>query len=352
MNGAGGSVPGPRRLAPPVNRPAGFAPTYAAFEPRFAAGTDDLVVAIFGIENRGGDAGPLRRRLLGALMRADGPVTIEHGVVRAGYGPPSEVWFAYWRDIAAHARWSTASGIDALFDDASLLEGTLGLWREQGLISLDHNETSHSRADDLTGIATLADAVATTDIHGYWGSARDRLAAAAGDPLASELATVPPAPDPGMTLGRRLRVVAPNNVCLIRSSQDLTRTNQEQLRYYAAEVEPSLLAGLRYLRKPDGASGCLGVRLIDETDADGTPLGRSSVVGYFASLDALEAWTHRHPTHARIMASFLGLVRRFGGEPGLHLWHEITVFPAGRLVGDYVNCSPDGGLLRISGDLR
>ena len=342
-------VPSARRRAAPVHQPEGFKAEYDAFEPRFAAGVDNLMLAMFGIENRGGDASDIRRRLLSTLGGPQGPDVLEHGGVHEGYGPSGEIWFAYWRGPAAYDRWTAQSGIEELFADAALLDGPLGLWREYGLLSLDHHETSGSRPDDLTGIATIADAVAITEIHGYWGSARDRLVAAAEDPLDAELNLVPK--DRGLrTLGVRLRVSPPHNICLIRTSQDVNRAGPEQMAWYRNEVEPTFLTGLRYLRENGEASGCIGGRFVIEKDDEGCDAGRSCAVAYFTSLGTLEAWTHRHPTHEAIMASFINMVRQFQGEPGLHLWHEVTVFPRGTLSGDYVNCTVDGGLLRLAAD--
>ena len=138
------------------------------------------------------------------------------------------------------------------------------------------------------------------------------------------------------TLGVRLRVSPPHNICLIRTSQDVNRAGPEQMAWYRNEVEPTFLTGLRYLRENGEASGCIGGRFVIEKDDEGCDAGRSCAVAYFTSLGTLEAWTHRHPTHEAIMASFINMVRQFQGEPGLHLWHEVSVFPRGTLSGDRV----------------
>lgn len=335
----------PRRRAPPQHRPPGHSVAYDAFEPRFHASRADPLMVVFGLEDRAGDATPVRDRLLAALGAGDGPDILEHGAVRPGLGGPGEVWFAYWRTPDAYVRWNAASGIGELFADRSLLDADVGLFRERCLLSLDHNETSGSRPTGLSGLSNLADGMATTDLHGYWGSARDRIVAAAGDDLAAPSGPLPSGRQLGP--GRRLRVQAPPNACLIRTSQDLADASPEQVAWYRAEVEPALMEGLRYLAAEPQASGCFGVRFVAERDASGRPRERTCALAYFRSLDALEAWTHRHPTHERIMGAFLQMVSRFSGEPGLHLWHEVTVLPAGALAAEYVNCTLDGGIARL-----
>lgn len=332
-----------RRTAPPVHRPDGFEVAYDSFEPRFGSGKDHVMFAQFGIENRGGDSSAVRARLVAGFTGADAPEILEHGHVREGFGPKAEMWFAYWRSQNTYLKWLTRSDVADLWQDDSLLTGAIGLWREAGVISLDHNETSFSRAEDISGLVHLSDGLAVTEIHGYWGSARDRIVAAADDPLD------PPDGKQGMATspshGKRVTITAPSNTCFIRTSQDIASASEEQARVYANDVEPVFHAAMQFLRANGPESGCIGMRFVEECDAAGVFMGRTCGMGFFRSLSALEQWTHNHPTHIAIMGSFMGMVQRFEGSPGLHLWHEVTVFPAQSLTGDYINCSADGGLI-------
>jgi Haem-containing dehydratase len=331
-----------RRSAPPVHRPAGFQVAYDSFEPRFGPGKDHVMFAQFGIENRGGDASAVRGRLMTGFAGTNAPNIVEHGHVREGFGPKAEMWFAYWRSRDAYDRWLDRPDVAGLWNDDALLTGPIGLWREAGLISLDYNETSFSRAENISGLVHLSDGLAVTDIHGYWGSARDRIVAAADDPLdpPSERSSVASSP----CHGKRVRITAPDNACFIRTSQDIASATKEQARVYADEVEPVFHAAMQFLRANGPETGCIGIRFVEECDAVGVFKGRTCGMGFFDSLGALERWTHNHPTHIAIMGSFMGMVQRFEGSPGLHLWHEVTVFPTQSLIGDYVNCSTDGGL--------
>jgi hypothetical protein len=331
-----------RRTAPPVHRPEGFQVAYDSFEPRFGPGKDHVMFAQFGIENRGGDASAVRARLVAGFVGTDAPDIVEHGQVRDGFGPKAEMWFAYWRSRDSYDRWLIRADVADLWADEILLTGPIGLWREAGVISLDHNETSFSRAENISGLVHLSDGVAVTDIHGYWGSARDRIVAAADDSLEAPSKNLTAASSPAH--GKRVRIVAPANMCFIRTSQDIASASEEQARVYSDDVEPVFHAAMKFLRANGPETGCTGMRFVEERDSSGKFMGRTCGIGFFDSLGALERWTHSHPTHIAIMGSFMGMVQRFQGSPGLHLWHEVTVFPVQSLVGDYVNCTADGGL--------
>ncbi len=336
-----------RRTTPPVYRPDGFEVSYDSFEPRFGPGKDHVMFAQFGIENRVGDPSSVRGRLVAGFNGTDAPEIVEHGHVREGFGPNAEMWFAYWRSHEAYLRWLARDDVAELWNDDTLLDGPIGLWREAGVISLDHNETSFSRAEDISGLVHLSDGVAVTDIHGYWGSARDRIVAAADDPLNPlDPQSQADAKTALSSLGRRVRITAPGNTCFIRTSQDIASANADQARVYANDVEPVFHAAMQFLRNNGPDTGCMGMRFVDECDASGKPMGRTCGLGFFDSLGSLEKWTHNHPTHIAIMDSFIGMVQKFEGSPGLHLWHEVTVFPINSLVGNYINCSAEGGFLR------
>lgn len=337
---------GPRRKAPPVNMPENFKPPYDAFEPRFKA-TDHLILVIFGVEVRRTGGAPERQAIESRLhQKEDGPLIIEHGVVKDGFGPKSYVWFAYWSNEASYKTWCEKSKIDEIFGDSKLLQGDVGLWREYCKISLDHNETSYSREENVSGIANLCDSVEVTPIHAYWGSARDRMVAAAdNDLVATGHYTATKFRE---SIGKRLKVKAPTNVCMIKTTQDFSLINDEQLAIYHTDVEPAFNRGLQYLRDNPVDSGCIGMRFIEEANSTGVTGKRTLGLGFFESLGALEEWTHNHPTHIDIMKTFGSMVEKFQGQPGLHLWHEVTVFTEGNLYGEYVNCSADGTLLQVT----
>lgn len=340
---------GPRRSAPPKSMPADFEPAYDAFEPRFLEG-DHVVFEIIGVQAHE-QAVNLHEAVAlidACLAEPNGPDRVESGQTLRG--KPSEVRFAYWQNLAQHKAWVEQSGLESLLSDHAYLSGPIGLWRESCVISLDHNETSYSRRDDLTGFGHFADALEVTPVHGYWGSARDRVVAAADNEL-DTLATVQPVAN-NLGLGRRVTVAAPEHTCLIRSTQDLTLANEAQLQTYVNEVRQTLVDGIAYLEDNGEESGCAGIRYYGEENSSGDRALRTSITGFFSCLSSLEKWTHTHSTHNAIMAAFVTMVERYRGEPGLHLWHEITVFPKGTLFGDYVNCFAEGTLMGLGNEVK
>lgn len=348
MTGSGGL--GPRRTAPPVAKPDGFSAPYDAFEPRFAD-HQGVTMLILGLEVRHGAGLPdaLVNRLANCIARHPAPDILEYGTTTGEVGPDARMYFLYWKNHADYRNWETASRILDLFADEDLLKGNVGLWRELAYISLDHNETSGSRPEPLTGLTNFADERATTPHHGYWGSARDRIVAAAQDDLGSDAPVE--VQSSGWGLGRRVSVEAPENTCLIRSSQDLSEASAPQAAMYRESVKPALMGGLHYLEANGAESGCAGVRFVREDTSASDGAERTCVTGFFRSFADLENWTRDHPTHHAIMGSFLSMVEAWQGQPGLHLWHEITIFPAGTLFGDYVNCSVGGTLMRVGHDV-
>ena len=156
-----------------------------------------------------------------------------------------------------------------------------------------------------------------TDVHEYWGAARDRIPVSATSDLASE----PAAPLPG-------------NLCLIRSGQVWEYCGEAERALYFGDVEPNLTAGIDFLAEhPE--TGCLSSRFLREQTIDGEDLESTSFVGWFRDLKSLEDWSKSHPTHLAIFNSFLTMVGDLGHEIELRLWHEVAVVPAGgvRIAG-------------------
>lgn len=108
-----------------------------------------------------------------------------------------------------------------------------------------------------------------TDVHEYWGAARDRIPASASSDLASE----PTDPLPG-------------NLCLIRSGQVWEHCGETERALYFTDVEPNLTAGIDFLAEhPE--TGCISSRFLREQTIDGEDLESTSFVGWFRDLKSL-----------------------------------------------------------------
>jgi len=147
------------------------------------------------------------------------------------------------------------------------------------------------------------------------------------------------------TRGRRIRVDAPENVCLIRTAQEWTRCAPAERKTYLETVQPVLRAGAEFLRDHPHESGCISSRYVEELNGDGTLTDKTCVIAYWLSLDHLERWTVSHPTHQAIFASFYELLKKHDFNIDLALWHEVAVLPTGSLELEYVNCHERTGFL-------
>ena len=320
----------------PRNAPPGFMPDFTTYYLRYPVGMREVVrVTIGGV---GDDASAFIGRAVAALQGPDAPLTLERGRVMVPADPHTEILFAYWDDPEAHRRWSEGEACARLFDEAASAH-----WRETAFLPLTHTETHFAQQTRETGLGRVPGTQhAFCPMVGYWGSARDRIPIAADDPLEPG----PTVPVPAREGEDELSVVAPANLCTIRTSQDWQGSPAGHLEWYEEEVEPVLRAGVEHLHAEPVDSGCLSVRYIRETDLDGNDVDRTCVLAHFRSMADLESWARDHPTHHAIFEAAMELVRRFGEDLGIRLFHEVSVLPGGRFEASYVGCADDTGILR------
>ncbi len=210
------------------------------------------------------------------------------------------VFLGYWTDPESQLRWC---GRSRALSRPGVLE-------ETAIIPAERWETLHSTPEVTPGVRNLL-AAQLTDVHEYWGAARDRIPASAHDDLASK----PAQPLPG-------------NLCLIRSGQIWEHCGAQERSLYFTDVEPNLTAGIDYLAEhPE--TGCISSRFLREQSIGGEDLESTSFVGWFRDLKSLEDWSKTHPTHLAIFNSFMTMVADLGFEIDLRLWHEVAVVPAG-----------------------
>lgn len=282
-----------------ANRPEGHSPQAPAWT---AVGLPDVTVNSM-LFARNPDNTPTVDRLRAALTSGDCiPAHLERARV-VNDDKPVTVFLAYWNDPALYERWHLRGDvIDAL--------STPGVLEEAVIIPAERWETLHSTSETTPGVRNLTPAQ-PTDVHEYWGAARDRIPASAVSDLSS---------DPGEPL--------PNNLCLIRSGQIWHYCEQDERTLYFEQVAPNLTAGIEFLaRTPE--TGCISSRFLREQTLDGQDLESTSFVGWFRDLASLEEWSRSHPTHLAIFESFLSMVEQLGGQIQLRLWHEVAVIPPG-----------------------
>jgi heme-degrading monooxygenase HmoA len=336
--GDGGRLTVDPALEPrPRNAPEGHWPDFTTYFLRYPAGMREVVRVTIGAFGQG--AGAFVDGVIASMRGADEPVTIERGREIVSAGRSTQIVFAYWDDVAAYRRWQHSPAVERLFDGG----GSPSRWCETAILPLTHTEAHFGKKSRETGLGRLAGTHhAFCPMVGYWGAARDRIPVSADDPLQPG-AEVPPAV-PGEE-GER-SIVAPANLCTIRTSQDWQVASAEHLKWYQEEVEPVLCAGVEYLDANPRESGCLSVRYIRETDLEGADLDRTCVLAHFRSLEHLERWARDHPTHHSIFEALMKMVRQFGEDLGVSLFHEVSVLPQGHFHARYIGVDRDAGILR------
>jgi aldoxime dehydratase len=247
---------------------------------------------------------------------------------------------AYWDDVGRFDAWFEPAR------DAWTAESGEGVGRFIEVLRphVDRYETLFSSLGRPEGVAVIADAMSgEVQEHAYWGGMRDRI------PL-SQTSEMSPGGKPALVSdGARLRVIAHDNLCLIRSGQDWSDTETSERKMYLDDVEPVLREGMDFLRDQGIAIGCYANRYMTVLSPEGTPTEKSYGQSWWQSLAALERWAESHPTHVRIFGAAMKYLSTLGPSAKLRLYHEVTVAAADEQFFEYLDCHPKTGMLAAVG---
>ena len=318
-----------------------FQPPYPAFSARAPQTMTQVVMGYFGVQRRGGGAAvETAFATVNALFNlADGPGhrdTVRY-VDRDGYD--TAITVAYWGDPKKFSRWIENPQNQAWWASNERLREGVGYFREVLSPRNVQYETAYSSAQHPEGVGVVMGGMSGEILeHGYWGSMRDRFPLSQTDmmPATGELSRR----DDG---NGRVTVHGHENLCVIRSGQDWTDTQGEERRVYLEDIEPTLRAGMDFLRDQGAEVGCYSNRYVQHIDANGRSVDKTFGVSHWHSLADLERWAASHPTHLQIFGMFLKKVPEL---PNLRLYHEVSVFDAVAQRYEYINCHPGTGLLR------
>ncbi|MCA8000132.1 aliphatic aldoxime dehydratase [Burkholderia metallica] len=323
-----------------------YQPPFPMYVARAAEDLNQVVMGYFGVQYRGAEQRPAAlaalRRIVAGFGLPDGPGNHDLTQHTDNQGYDNLIAVGYWRDPSAYARWIASPDVAGWWASDERLEDGLGYFREIVAPRAEQFETLYAFKSDFPGVGAVMDGVSNEiEEHGYWGSMRDRFSISQTDWMRAhgELQIV--AGDPEQ--GGRVVVLAHDNIALIRSGQDWRAAERDERRLYLEEIEPTLRAGMDFLRDNGAEVGCYSNRYVQSIDLDGNLLDESYNIGHWRSLDRLERWAESHPTHLRIFVTFFRVVT---GLEKLRLYHEVSVFDAKNQVYEYINCHPRTGMLR------
>lgn len=326
----------PTERTHPLRMPQGWEPPVPAWSSTFRDVDAGVSMAVVGFQhaariNVTDRIAALHAALEGAEIRD--LVTSD-----AGGGLHETVCIAYWRDQTAAKILLDGDAFTA-FWEAEAAKGDVGLMKELVNIPFERTETLFSDPVHQHGYSQIRDGVVgPIQHHQYWGGMRDRIPVSARDAL--------DAPVPVRVVetdGNRMVVEAHENLCFIRSGQDWSHCQDEQLAEYQERIEPVLRAGMTFLRDQGDEVNCYACRYMRDLNLDGTLAKRSSGMAYFRTMADLEGWAEHHPTHLKIFNTFLSIAPKYGPDLQLRLWHEVSVLPATDCRAEYLGCRPGTG---------
>ncbi len=320
-------------------------PAYSAIGPQ---SIKQLVMAYFGVQSKGdetkGRACAAFQTILQSFKIAEGPA--RHDLVQFvdGQGYLNLIAVAYWDDPAKYHKWNGSAEIKNWWASDDRLNDEVGYFREILSPRMEQFETIFTAPGPLEGVSILLGGLTEPIIeHGYWGSMRDRLPLSQTDTMEPSGELVLKQGNPAA--GGRVIVAGHQNLALIRSGEDWSRTEGEERQTWYDNIQPVLLEGMNYLRDDGLEAGCYCNRYCYHMDENGNVLEKGFGVSLWRSLSNLEQWAESHHTHLQIFVTFNRLAKKF---KELVLYHEVSVFDANASAQhfEYINCHPKTGVMR------
>lgn len=335
-----------------------YAPPTAAYCARFPTSITDLVMATICAQSRSpttplsptATLAPLLAFLKGGGRGPSSCAPSCHDLVsfRDGAGRHTVGAIAYWPGRGAYEAWAAASGFAGWWASLDAAREEVGWFREVFFPGVERYETIFSDGQMAEeGAARMREGMSgPVREHVYWGSMRDRMAAAQRDGLDGEKGGFGEGVGEG-TERRRVRVEGRRNLCVIRSGQDWSATVPRERKLYLETMHPVLIKGMDFLRDEGQSIGCRSCRFVDVVDQldDKRPTDRTFGFAFFEDMAALENWSKRHRTHLDIFGRFLQYAKELDNDISLRLFHEVLVLTPEQQLLEYVGCHPKTGLL-------
>lgn len=304
--------------------------------------TNEIVYAQIGIQAKMQvETAEWSEKIAESFKLPNGPEHVDHGIFTDIANYYNRLFIAYWSDVKEYEDWLKCEQVQSWWQGKEL-EENIGLFHEAAKIPVTHFETIHSMQNRNSGVTHFLPLEETKE-HAYWGSMRKRIPASSCESFDSAIDKITTANKD--TFGKRVKVIPPDNVCLIRTAQDWSRCNADEKETYLTFVAPALEKAYDYLNKNQEESGCISPKFIQEIDEHGNPLEKTCISAFFISLKHLEHWTHNHETHKAVFAAFMEMLKKHQFSVQLSLWHEVSVLTSEKLHLEYMNCHPKTGFI-------
>ncbi|WP_395346283.1 phenylacetaldoxime dehydratase family protein [Variovorax sp. UC122_21] len=304
-----------------------------------------MVSAMYGFQSRTPGAADAQRQALQALFALpDGPGWVERAHYVDPQGHACDILLAYWVGRDAYLRWSASEAPARWWRELPAdPAGGSGFWRE--VMSAHKDRFQYAAGTDEPASAAALLPMVGSKKFGYWGSYRDRFAASRGDNFASPHKEMPDAVARD-TLGRRIRITTPDNICFIREGQGWERALEAERAIWTDKMEQVVAQWVAALQQDPKVTGGLSIRFCREQDvASGAEREKQSQFGFLLSLGHIEKAARTHATHLCVRSSFIDMYTEPKFAPQMHIWVEAQILKRDELDAQYINCHPHTGLL-------
>ena len=208
-------------------------------------------MAYFGVQAKGDEMkGPLCaafQKIRQTLTLTDGPA--RHDLVQFldAEGYLNLIVVAYWQDPKKHLNWSNFPEVAGWWNSDDRLHEGIGYFREVLSPRMEQFETIFTHDyGPFEGVSILFGNMSQPIFgHGYWGFMRDRLPVSQNDTMepTGKLTVTQGQPK----AGGRVVISGHQNLTLIRSGEDWSRTKDEERRVWYEDIEPVLHQGMNFL---------------------------------------------------------------------------------------------------------
>lgn len=312
-------------------------------------------MAIIGVQHEGEvePQGSEYQQLVSFLERgseASRPKYWEAAAVTDNRGFRNEVVIPYWQTKADFDQWKADSGFGDFWSGLQA-QPEHGWFLEVFLPTIDRFETVFSDNIVPEGAANMRAGVSgEMQQHVYWGSMRDRMAAAQTDHLVGERAfpkSSAERAEKADTRAKRVQVPGRPNLAMIRSGQDWSNTTPHERKLYLETMHPVLTKGMNFLRDEGEEVGCISNRFMDcmHKTSPAEITERTFGLAYFDDLKSLEGWSKQHKTHLDIFGRFLQYAAELQNNVSLRLFHEVMVLKPEQQFFEYIGCHDTSGML-------